>query len=213
MRFLFRSFVSVEMSWKLPSQNARVVEYELWKTPKDSMSASIKKSLRDIAAALGNHAQFTPHFSFNDGTCECDSRFTSDGRYCATYDDYFDNVDEGISGAMFVIESHRQICIGGLYRFDDAGLRWWDYIKEFESRCDQGVDGMFGSECCVKDAMQRSGIDYNTVSSCMKNAGGIGEGVTNILLEQELTARDAREKELDFVVPSFCGDPDLPPCR
>ena len=49
-RFLFRSFVSVEMSWKLPSQNARVVEYELWTTPKDSMSASIKKSLRDIAA-------------------------------------------------------------------------------------------------------------------------------------------------------------------
>ena len=70
-------------------------------------------------------------------------------------------MDEGISGALFVIEPLRQICIGGLYRFDDAGLRWWDYIKEFKYRCDQGVDGMFGSECCVKDAMQRSGIDYN----------------------------------------------------
>ena len=201
--------VRAEMSWMLPSHNTRV-EYELWTTPKDSMSASIKKSFREIAVALGNHAQFTPHFLFNDGSLECfdqegnnfcDTHCTSDGRYCATYDDY---VDEGISGAMLVTETLRQICIWRLYGVDGVGLRWWQYIQEFESRCDKEVDGtLFGSERCVKDAMQRSGIDYNKVSTCIKSEGGIGEGDTNSFLEQELAARDAREKELDFVVPSF----------
>jgi len=112
-------------------------------------------------------------------------------------------MDKGISGAMVVIESLRQICIWRLYGVDGVGRRWWDYIIEFESRCDQEVDGMFGDESCVKEAMQRSGIDYNKVSSCMKSTGGIGEGVSNSILDQELIASDAHEEELDIILPSF----------
>ena len=200
--------VRAEMSWTLPSQTTHV-EYELWTTPQDKGSASIKQSFREIAVALGEHARFTPHFYFTDGACECfdegtpnrcDSHCTSDGRYCSVYDSY---MDEGFSGAMVIIESLRQLCIWRLYGVDGVGLRWWDYIKVFESRCDQEVDENFDYEGCVKEAMQRSGIDYNKVSSCMKSTGGIGEGVSNSILDQELIASDAHEQELDIVLPSF----------
>ena len=200
--------VRAEMSWKLPHTSSRV-EYELWTTPVETTNAAFKKSFRKIAVALGEYAQFTPHFYFYDGAwqcindegkSECDSHCTSDGQYCATDQDDLDN---GITGGMVITESLRQICIWRLYGADGIGLSWWKYIEEFEFRCDNDDDGtLFGSETCVKEAMERSGVDYDKVSSCMKTAGGIGAGVENRILEKELYALDAREKEGDFMFPS-----------
>jgi PA domain len=201
--------VRAEMSWKLPAPDARV-EYELWSTPKEAVSAPLKQSFREVAVALGEHAQFTPHFYVYDGIfagCrdtegenQCYNLCTNEGRYCATDPD--DDLDKGISGAMVVTESLRQICIWRLYGGDGVGLPWWDYIEEFEFRCDKEEDDgkFFGSEPCVKDAMQRSGIDYDKVSSCMKGAGGLEEDVENSILEQELAAR---EKQGVLILPSF----------
>jgi hypothetical protein len=98
---------------------------------------------------------------------------------------------------MVVTESLRQICIWRLYGSDDLGRPWWDYIEEFEIRCE---GKFFDSESCVKDAMQRSGIDYDKVSSCMTASGGLGEGVRNSILDEELSKR---RKERAWLVPSL----------
>ena len=201
--------VRAEMSWKLPAPDARV-EYELWTTPKEAVSAPLKSTFREVAVALGDHAQFTPHFYVYDGIfagCrdtegenQCYNLCTNEGRYCATDPD--DDLDSGISGAMIVTESLRQICIWRLYGGDGIGLPWWKYIEEFEFRCDKEEDDgkFFNSEPCVKDAMQRSDIDYDKVSSCMKAAGGVADDVENSILEQELSAR---EKQGVLILPSF----------
>ena len=174
------------MSWTLPASDVRV-EYELWMTPKEPLSAPLKKSFREVAVALGEYAQFTPHFALYNGTSpdwncineegendNCGTDCTIDGLYCS------------ISGAMVVTESLRQICIWRLYGSDDLGRPWWDYIEEFEIRC---AAKFFDSEPCVKDAMQQSGVDYDKVSSCMTAAGGLGEGVRNTILDEELFKR------------------------
>lgn len=201
--------VRAEMSWALPAPDARV-EYELWTTPKEAVSAPLKSTFREVAVALGEHAQFTPHFYIydglfagcrgSDGENQCYNLCTNNGRYCSTDPD--DDLDRGISGADVVTESLRQICIWREYGDDGVGLPWWDYIEEFDFRCDKDADDgkFFTNEQCIKDAMQRSGVDYDKVKKCMDDAGGLeGDGENNVL-EEELVAREASGV---LILPSF----------
>jgi hypothetical protein len=113
-----------------------------------------------------------------------------------------EGTSRGRVGAMVVTESLRQICIWKLYGGDGVGLPWWDYIEEFEFRCDKEEDDgkFFNNEDCVKDAMERSGIEYAKVAKCMADSGSLEKDVENDILEQELSAR---ENEGVLILPSF----------
>ncbi len=199
--------VRAEMSWQLPAPDARV-EYELWSTPKEPVSAPFKQNFREVAVALGEHAQFTPHFYVYDGIfagCrgvdgenQCYNLCTNNGRYCSTDPD--DDLDSGISGADVVTESLRQICVWRLYGDDGVGLPWWNYIEEFNFRCDKEDAKFFTNEDCIKDAMQRAGVDYAKVKQCMVDSGGVDGDEENDVLEKELFARETTGV---LILPSF----------
>jgi len=201
--------VQAEMSWKLPAPGAHV-DYELWTTPKDDISAPLKKDFRQIAVAMKDHAKFTPHFYIFDGIesgCQdnngknvCYNLCTNEGRYCATDPD--EDLDSGISGAMVVGESLRQMCIWSIYGADGVGLPWWDYVQEFETRCDKPEDNgkFFDNEACIKDAMQHAKVDFAKVSACMEKGGGLTDDFENTMLEKEL---ENRVREGILILPSF----------
>jgi hypothetical protein len=203
------TMVRAEMSWALPAPDARV-EYELWTTPKDPVSDPLKHSFREVALALGEHAQFTPHYYIydglfagcrgSDGENQCYNLCTNDGRYCSTDPD--DDLDSGISGADVVTESLRQICIWREYGDDGVGLPWWDYTEEFHFRCDKDEDEgkFFTNEACIKDAMQRAKVDYNIIQKCMDDSGGLEGDAENNVLEEELFDRETSGV---LILPSF----------
>ena len=132
------TIVRMQMSWALPRPDSRV-EYELWTTPKDDVSRPLQRNFREVAKALGEHAQFTPHMYVydglfagcqgSDGENQCYNLCTNDGRYCATDPD--DDLDSGISGADVVRESLRRLCIWKEYGKDGIGVPWWEYVGAF----------------------------------------------------------------------------------
>jgi len=168
----------------------------------------LKLNFREAAVAPGKHAQFTPYYYVYDGIfagCrgsegenQCYNLCTNNGRYCSTDPD--DDLDRGISGADVVTESLRQICIWKLYGDDGVGLPWWNYVQEFNYRCDSNDSKFFTNEECIKDAMQRSGVDYSKVQKCMDDSGGVNEDVQNTILEKELSARETTGV---LILPSF----------
>lgn len=192
--------VRLKMTWALPRPDAKV-KYSLWTTPKEMISQPLQKEFRHVAKALGEHARFTPHMYIYDGVVSgcrslegenvCYSLCTNEGRYCATDPD--DNLEAGISGADVIRESLRRICIWQEYGQDGIGMPWWDYVVEFMFRCDSAE--FFMSEDCVKDSMQKSGVDYGKIQKCMDDSGGLEGGEENSILETELVAR-----EMDGVV-------------
>jgi hypothetical protein len=195
----------MEMAWALPRPDSRV-EYELWTTPKDLVSQPLQRTFREVAVALGKHAQYTPHMYIYDGLfagCQgpdgenqCYNLCTNNGRYCATDPD--DDLDKGISGGDVVTESLRRLCIWQEYGKDGVGLPWWDYVDEFLYRCD-GAE-FFTSDDCIKDAMTHANVDYGKIKGCMDDAGGVEGAGENTILEDELTAREAAGV---VILPSF----------
>lgn len=197
--------VRMEMAWDLPRPDSRV-EYELWTTPKDPVSEPLQLNFREIALALGEHAQFTPHMYIydglfagcrgSDGENQCYNLCTNNGRYCATDPD--DDLDKGISGADVVTESLRRLCIWKHYGSDGVGQRWWEYVDEFLFRCD-GED-YFTNEDCIKDAMAHAKVDYDKIKKCMDDSGGVVSDDENEVLEEELASREAAGV---VILPSF----------
>mmetsp|Transcript_58551 Transcript_58551/g.143228 ORF Transcript_58551/g.143228 Transcript_58551/m.143228 type:complete len:524 (+) Transcript_58551:171-1742(+) len=199
------TIVRMQMSWALPRPDSRV-EYELWTTPKDDVSRPLQRNFREVAKALGEHAQFTPHMYVydglfagcqgSDGENQCYNLCTNDGRYCATDPD--DDLDSGISGADVVRESLRRLCIWKEYGKDGIGVPWWEYVDEFLYRCD--TNDFFTNDDCIKDAMKRASIDFSKIKICMDDSGGLEGDVENTLLEAELNSREAAGV---VILPSF----------
>jgi hypothetical protein len=200
------TIVRMSMSWALPRPDD-TVEYALWTTPKDAVSRPLQFNFREVAKALGKHAQFTPHMYVYDGLfagCQgpngenqCYNLCTNSGRYCASDPD--DDLDRGISGADVVTESLRRLCIWKEYgEADGIGMPWWDYVAEFMYRCD--TEDFFTSEDCIKDCMSRSGVEFSKIKICMDNSGGLEDNVPNTVLEAEITAKDAAGV---VILPSF----------
>jgi len=192
------NMVQLEMAWALPSPDDRV-EYDLWTVPTESLSKNFLTNFKDIAKALGERAYFTPHMFIydgvksgcmgKDGTNQCYSLCTNNGRYCATDPD--DNLDEGVSGADVVEESLRRVCIWKHYgESDGIGLQWWDYVSEFFERC-QNPD-YFANPDCHNDAMNQANVDKQVVEQCMLDSGGLTNDSTNAFLEAELDAQRRR---------------------
>jgi hypothetical protein len=186
--------VRMKMSWAIPQPDS-VVNYSLWTSPSEILSRSIQKEFRHIAKALGEHAKFTPHMFVYDGVVagcqsegqnQCYTMCTNNGKYCATDPD--DDLDEGISGADVVKESLRRLCIWKEYGADGVGMEWWDYVNEFLYRCD--TDDYFMNESCVKDCMDRSGVEYEKIELCMQDAGGLEGDVANTILDKEISAKE-----------------------
>jgi len=182
--------VRMKMEWLLPEADAKV-EYAIWTTPKEQISRPLMREFRHVAKALGDNAKFTPHMFLYDGMfagCQsldgknqCFSLCTNEGRYCSTG---LDDEIEGITGTDVVKESLRRICIWKEYGEDGIGMPWWDYVNEFMYRCDS--QEFFMNEDCVKDCMDRSGIDYSKIKICMDDSGGLEGDVENKILAAEL---------------------------
>jgi len=191
--------VQIEMQWALPSPDDRV-EYDLWTVPTESVSREFQESFRHVAKALDKRAYFTPHMYIydgmkngcrgRDGSNQCYNLCTNNGRYCATDPD--NNLDQGISGADVVIESLRRICIWKHYgESDGIGLKWWDYVNEFNSRCASDPD-FFTDEDCIKDVYKHAGVDKKKIEQCMKDSGGTSNDSPNAFLDNELDAQVRR---------------------
>lgn len=190
--------VQIEMAWSLPSPDDRV-EYDLWTTPADKVSKEFLKSFKRIAAAFGDKAYFTPHMYIYDGIrshCQgstndsfCYNLCTNNGRYCATDPD--NDLERGISGADVVAESLRRLCIWNNYGASNGvGLEWWDYVNEFMERCGEGE--YFNDEACIKDAFKHAKVDYDTISRCMSDSGGLSSDQTNSKFDFELKSQEQR---------------------
>jgi PA domain len=201
--------VRAEMSFALPTETSRV-QYDLWTTPKDSVSRDFLKSFKEAAIALGSSAYFTPRNYIYDGLTagcqsgqgknECFSLCTNEGRYCAS--DPENDLTIGVSGADVVTESLRRMCIWNIYGSTDGiGLQWWDYVTEFLYRCDDpDKPGYFTNDQCIKDAMTHSNISYTDVTKCMDDSGGLVENVQNTLFDDQLAQKETAGA---FLIPSL----------
>ena len=189
--------VQLEMAWALPTPDDRV-EYDLWTVPTDPLSKPFLDDFKDIAAALGKSAYFTPHFYVYDGVrsnCEgssgdnpCESLCTNHGRYCATDPD--NDLEKGISGADVVRESLRRICIWKRYGDEDGiGTIWWDYVFHFNRLCNsENSEDFFMNEDCVKDAYRHAKVDGDAINRCMRDSGGLEQDGANAFLDLEIKA-------------------------
>ncbi|KAL7548034.1 LOW QUALITY PROTEIN: hypothetical protein ACHAWF_011320 [Thalassiosira exigua] len=188
----------IEMTWSVPKPDDRV-EYELWTTPADVLSREFKLDFEEAAVALGKRAYFTPQmYIFDgirsgcqgiDGESQCYNLCTNNGRYCASDPD--NDLDRGVSGADVVAESLRRMCIWIHHGQDDGvGVPWWDYVSEFELRCNS--EEYFSNDRCIADAMDHSSIDGKAIDQCMDDSGGLEGDVANQLLESQLVAKDGK---------------------
>jgi hypothetical protein len=190
--------VQIEMAWSLPSPDDRV-EYDLWTVPTDVVSKDFLNDWKPVAEALGKGAYFTPHMYIydgvrshcqgNDGENFCYNLCTNNGRYCATDPD--NDLDRGISGADVVKESLRRLCIWNHYGAEDGiGSVWWDYVREFQSRCSS--PDYFMNEDCVKDAYKHSKVDSSLIDRCMQDSGGLDKDTANAFLDIEIGSQASR---------------------
>ena len=199
-------YVRVEMSFKVPAPDSRV-EYDLWTYASEETSRAIEQSFGVAAAALKEHAYFTPHMYIYDGiragcqengTNQCYNLCTNNGRYCSTDPD--DNLDNGASGADVVKECLRRICIWNQYgQGNGVGEPWWRYVEEFITRCDSpdpnlpSQPTLYNDPECITAAMTAAGLDKKSIASCMDASGGVDSesNTTNSLLDGELKAQEA----------------------
>jgi hypothetical protein len=100
-------------------------------------------------------------------------------------------LDKGISGADVVTESLRRLCIWDLYGAENGiGDKWWDYVREFNSRCRD--NDYFANDDCIKDAYKHSKVDAGKVNDCMSKAGGTTEDRINQKLSAEILSQEQR---------------------
>ncbi len=193
---LHKKSVRMELTWSLPNPDDHV-EWDLWTSPTDYVSAEFKHEFKSAIEAFGERASFTPHMYIYDGLnaeCrdsegnnQCFNLCTNNGRYCAADPD--NDLEFGISGADVVTESMRRLCIWQLYGDDGVGLEWWDYVKSFIDKCDTSSD--FMNEECVKEVMSELDMDYDMVEQCIYNHGGLEDDGANDVLDQQLDDKDS----------------------
>jgi hypothetical protein len=201
--------VNASLSWRLvPPPPQEVVDVELFSLPfQDDLFLA---EFRDVVLALGDSVVFTPRNYIFDGIAAncyggsgqnlCSSLCTNNGRYCATGPDVDIDVPVvGISGADFVEEALRRLCIWNVYmELDDGcGEVWWDYIIHFNRLC---VNTLFPDLRCVRTAFRHACADETLVWKCMKESGGLEGDVENVLLEETIAAQ--RERGV-FILPSL----------
>lgn len=196
--------VRMELTWSLPNPDAHV-EWDLWTSPTDYVSANFKNEFKAAVEAFGESASMTPHMYIYDGIAancrnedtqksECFNLCTNEGRYCASDPD--NDLDYGISGADVVTESVRRLCIWKLYGDDGIGIHWWNYIESFSKLCDTSED--FMTDECVQRAMAEADIEWDAVEQCIYDNGGLEDPATNELLQDQL---DDKEKNGIVIMP------------
>jgi len=189
--------IQAEMAWALPLAHDRV-DYNIWSSPGDMISDNFLKKWGTLAAKLADHTNFTPHqYVYNgeeicvdkQGTNMCVGMCTNNGRYCAN-----SVQDKGISGYNVVVESLRRICVWENYglEFSDRGGTYWNYIKEFSDLCNNRE--FFSSNDCLTDVFKRTGIERETIDSCMSDSGGTSPGErganSNVLLDKQIATQE-----------------------
>lgn len=183
--------VQVEMTWDVPAASTDgVVTYDLWMTLADPNVEDFMMKFPAIAEALGDRAMFTPHYYIYDGiatNCRgtdggnnvCYNLCTNQGRYCSTDPD--DDLDHGVSGEQITVESLRRECIWLKYGASDGiGLKWWQYVAEFEKSCNS--EKQFSDDGCIQDIYDLLSIDGEAIDACMMDAGGTEEDQPNSIL-------------------------------
>jgi len=205
--------VQMEMAWSLPAPGDQV-QYDLWTVPSDPLSKGFLGTFSTVAKALGNRAQFTPHFYIFDGKMagcvgglhECARMCTNYGRYCATdpdggrggSDDESSEGGWGISGADIVAESLRRLCVWKHYGEQNGiGTIWWDYVRLFQEDCD--VPDRFTDHSCIHKVFRKAGVEPDKMDYCIKNSGGLDKDADNAFLELEI---ESRNKMGIFIVPT-----------
>jgi len=202
------AYMKIEMTWNIPNPDNRV-EDDLWTVPYETVSKDFQKGWKNIADKLGDRVRFKPHQYIFDGSEQCtehpercESLCTNNNRYCSNDPDGYRTV--GISGADVVRESLRRICAWKDYGEDDGiGLKYWDYIQEFNYRCfavddDDFKLADFFSQDCINDVYKNANIDGDMIEKCMTDSGGTDDAndTINNLLEKEL----AEQKQFSISV-------------
>jgi hypothetical protein len=193
---MFGTMIRVKLSW--PAQKAvdGPVEYSLWTTPDDLMSAEFLSTFKEAAIALGDKARFVPQMYTTDGTEEecrysagaiepCPGKCTNFGRYCEPKS-YYDLEQYDQKGALMVVESLRRQCIWHMYgSADGVGALWWDYVEQWMLQCSKSRY----SASCAEKVFEQVGVDQRQVNKCMEDSGDFWTDAGNIFMDNALEAR------------------------
>jgi hypothetical protein len=205
-KLMFGTMIRVKLSWPAPKAVDGPVEYSLWTTPDDLMSAEFLSTFKEAAVALGDKARFVPQMYINDGTekeCRysagaiepCPGKCTNFGRYCEPKS-YYDLEQYDQKGTLMVVESLRRQCIWHMYgSFDGVGVLWWDYVEQWMLQCSKS----HYSVSCAEKVFEQVGLDERQVNKCMNDAGNFWTDGRNILMDNALNARAQDEI---FVAPT-----------
>mmetsp|Transcript_39671 Transcript_39671/g.126778 ORF Transcript_39671/g.126778 Transcript_39671/m.126778 type:complete len:558 (+) Transcript_39671:1457-3130(+) len=155
------SFVMTEMDWSdvLPHPDDRV-EWEFWTNSNDAEACGSKcqrqkdfiNEFSPVAQLLeqGGYTEFTPHYitwlcpvEYRDYP-ECKQQCVNNGRYCCP--DPEDDLLAGYEGKDVVIENLRQLCVFRLAKNADRPWLWWDYVRDFGTRCKM-ADQRYNAAC------------------------------------------------------------------
>ena len=190
--------VKMELIWSSMILDEHV-EWDLWTSPTDDISANFKSEFKAAVQAFGESASMTPHMHIYDGLASgcrqkstqksvCFNLCTNEGRYCAPNPPENMDLYYGISGADIVTESLRRLCIWKLYGDDGVGIHWWNYIESFSKLCDTSED--FMTDECVQRAMTEADVEWDAVEQCIYDSGGLKEPGMNSLLQLQVKEQE-----------------------
>jgi hypothetical protein len=197
---MFGTMIRVKLSWPAPKAVDGPVEYSLWTTPDDLMSAEFLSTFKEAAVALGDKARFVPQMFISDGSEEeckysaggiqpCPGKCTNFGRYCEPKS-YYDLEQYDLKGALMVVESLRRQCIWHIYgSVDGIGVLWWDYVEQWMQQCTKS----HYSDSCAEKVFVQVGVDKREVNKCMEETGDFWTDDRNIFMDNALDARTQDE--------------------
>lgn len=181
--------VTMSMRYFLPESDNKV-NWEMWTDSGNKDSAVLKQSFRDAVQALGENANFEPHFFIENPddyqVCRgvnnpCGNQCIAAGRYCKTDPEH--DIGSGLSGADVLKENLRQLCMwqevqGSL----QEQLKWWSYVAMFEEQCSKSQE-TWNAECSrrIMGNAGFSGSQITTIEACYTASNVDGDNAIPIL--------------------------------
>jgi hypothetical protein len=167
--------IVLTLAWNIPHPD-NIVEWQFWSSSDDQVAAEFKRDFDHAAEVLGPAAVMTPHYFIGNGLyagcyaeagqpLPCGKACTNSGRYCSLNSE--EDEINGLSGALVIEENLRQICIYQALNATGDGLKWWNYIENFQKECKAF------SKACADKVLAGPGVGLTAaaVQKCMDDSG------------------------------------------
>jgi len=195
----FYNGVWVSLTYSLIAPDDRV-EWDLFFYPDEPHIAPFIEAYQPVVRALGDRAQFTPHFRIIDGdtvgcmrpegkVCNdtylpCGTQCTNCGRYCRL--DPNGKINSPPEGRDVVTQSVIQKCLYTWSQENKQPLLWWQYVdarQKLNCAADKDVSG------CTNRALSKAHVPQSAINHIMnvcKGDTGMYTDEDNFVLENEL---------------------------